>query len=161
MVVFLLPFLLASSPENDEILFRIFRSRDADEIIYQVNLDKDGDLNAENPINIFWIRQSQNNQKDPLTWIQSKYAYGLNFIEVDAEHAVFKFVSFSDKTFVLQKDERGIFRVTTDCKDRQMIVNSLFVHFANDSFWFPKIHRIELHATETTSESLILEYIVP
>ncbi len=163
LMIFLLfkQFLLAKDPENDGILFHIIRSRDTDKILYQVNRDKKGDLIAENPIDIFWIRQSQNNQKEPLTRMQSKYAYGLNFIEADAQHAVFKFVSFSDKTFILQKDERGIFRVFTHCKNREMIVNSLFVHFANDSFWFPKIHRIELYATETTSESLILEYIVP
>jgi hypothetical protein len=79
--------LLASSPENDDILFQIVRSRDADKIYYQVNLDKEGNLIAGNPVEIFWLKQTQNNQKEPLTWIQNKYAYGLQFLEVDQQYA--------------------------------------------------------------------------
>lgn len=157
----LTPLLLASGPENDQILFHVVRSRDADKIFYQVNLDKDGNLIAGNPVEIFWLKQTQNNQKEPLTRIQNKYAYGLHFLEVDQQYAVFRFVSFSDKTFTLQKDDNGTFRVFAICGDREMIVNSLFVHFENDSFWFPKISRIELHATEANTQSLIVEYIEP
>jgi len=153
--------LLASNPEHDEILFHIIRSRDADEIFYQANLDKEGNLIAGNPVNIFWVRQTQNNQKEQLTRIQNKFAYGLHFLEVDQQYAVFRFVSFSDKTFVLQKDNEGLFRVFSTCEDRKMIVNSLFVQFKNDSFWFPQISRVELHATEATTQSLIVEYIEP
>lgn len=153
--------LLASGPENDEILFHVFRSRDADKIFYQVNLDNEGNLIAGDPVKIFWVRQTQNNQKEPLTWVQNKYAYGLQFLEVDQHFAIFRFVSFPDKTFVLQKDNEGMFRVFTICGEREMIVNSLFIHFDNDSFWFPKIKRVELHATEVNTQSLIVEYIEP
>lgn len=163
LAVFLLlhKFVQAEDPDYDENLFHIVRSRDTDKIFYQANLDKEGNLITGNPVNIFWIRQSQNNQKENLTWIQNKYAYGLHFIEVGRQYAIFKFVSFSDKTFVLRKDERGSFRVFATCIDCEMVVNSLFVHFENDSFWFPKISRVELHATEAKTESLIVEYIEP
>jgi hypothetical protein len=153
--------LLASSPENDDILFQIVRSRDAGKIYYQVNLDKEGNLIAGNPVEIFWLKQTQNNQKEPLTWIQNKYAYGLQFLEVDLQFAIFRFVSFTDKTFVLQKDDNGAFRVFTTCGDREMIVNSLFVHFENDSFWFPKIIRVELHATDISTRSPVVERLNP
>lgn len=156
-----LPLLLASSPENDEILFHIVRSRDADKIIYQVNLDKEGNLISSNPVNIFWMRQTQNNQKEPLTWVQNKYAYGLAFQDVSHQYALFRFVSYSGKTFVLQKDNNGTFRVFTTYGGREMIVNSLFIHFENDSFWVPKISRIELHATDSNTKYHVIEYLEP
>jgi hypothetical protein len=160
LIVFLLApqFLLAKEPDNDEILFHIIRSRDADKIFYMVNLDKDGNLIASDPVKIFWVKQTQGNQKEPLTWIQNKHGYGLQYLEVDQQHAVFRFVSFQ-KTFILKKDESESFRVFTTCGEREMIVNSLFVQFKNDSFWFPKIKRVELHATESGTESMIVEYI--
>lgn len=157
----LLQFVQAQNPVNDGILFHIIRNRDADEIFYQANLDTEGNLNTVNPVRIFWLRQTQNNQKEPLTWVQNKYAYGLHFLEVDKQYVVFRFVSFSDKTFTLQKDDKGTFRVFTICGDRKMILNSLFVHFENNSFWFPKIKRVELHATEPKTQHLIVEYIEP
>jgi hypothetical protein len=163
LAMFLSPphFLQAEDPDNFENLFHIVRSRDADEIHFQANLDKEGNLITGNPVNIFWVRQTQQNQKEPLTLVQNKYAYGLHFLEVDQQYAVFRFVSFSDKTFVLQRDNEGLFRVFTICGNREMIVDSLYIYFANDSFWFPQIQRVELHANEVYTKSLIVEYIEP
>jgi len=154
-------FLMAAHPEDDEILFYIVRSKDADKIYYQANLDREGNLVADKPVNIFWIRQTQNNQKEPLTRIQNNYGYGLQFLEVNPRNAVFRFISFPDKTFVLQKDDSGTFRVFTSGGDHEMVVNSLSVHFANDSYWFPRIKRVELHATGVNTGSPVVEYIEP
>ena len=38
-------------------LFKIERSRDADEISYDINLGPNGDLNKNNPIHIYWIKK--------------------------------------------------------------------------------------------------------
>ncbi len=152
---------IAFRPNDDTILLIIERSKDKDIIVYSANLNEAGNLMSGNPINIYWLRRAQNNQTEPLTSVQKKYAYGLQFFESSQQSTVFRFVSFSDKTFELRKDETGVFRVFTQCGNREMMVNSLFVHFDNDSFWFPKIGRVDLHATDIYTRSLVVERLNP
>jgi hypothetical protein len=146
---------------GDTILLYVERSRDKDIIVYSANLNEAGNLISENPINIYWLRRAQNNQTEPLTLVQKKYGYGLQFLESSQQSIVFSFISFSNKTFELRKDETGVFRVFTHCGNREMMVNSLFVHFNNDSFWFPKIGRVDLHATDISTRSLVVERLNP
>jgi hypothetical protein len=151
----------AVRPNDDTILLYVERSRDKDVIVYSANLNEAGNLISENPINIYWLRRAQNNQTEPLTLVQKKYGYGLQFLESSQQSTVFSFISFSNKTFELRKDETGVFRVFTHCGNREMMVNSLFVHFNNDSFWFPKIGRVDLHATDISTRSLVVERLNP
>jgi len=60
-------------------LFRIGRNRDANEIMYDINLNKTGNPDNANPITIYWVKKADKNRIRPLTWIQNKFAYGGSF----------------------------------------------------------------------------------
>lgn len=156
-----LPENLLLSSEPNQKLFHIERSRDADEIYYEANLGCDGNLIISNPIDIYWMKHSHGGSNEPLTRIQQRYSYGLKFLEVSAEVAVFQFVSLPERIFELRKNQHGIFRVFTIFAGSEVEVQSIFVQFAGGSFWIPVISGVELRGKETRSGKLIVEAINP
>jgi hypothetical protein len=162
-VVWLLvqPLFSFDPSSGEELLFRIARSRDANEIFYTVNPDKNGFLNTENPITIYWLKRTEGNKTESLTWIQNKYAYGLHFLSITPTEAEFQFVSYSKRSFYLRKNKDGNFRVYTFAGETEIEVDKIFVQIDGGSFWFPKVSRVELHARKTECLTEIAEIINP
>ena len=81
-------FLLSFTPidkinaKSDASLFKIERSKDENQIIYDLNKNNKNELRKENPISIYWIRKTEGGKVKPLTWIQQTYAYGLKYTKV-------------------------------------------------------------------------------
>ena len=154
-------FMGAETPFSNYVLFNIERSKDANEIFYYVNLKQNGKLNETEPISIFWINRTNGNKPEPLTRIQNKYSYGLNFLTKTSASAQFRFVSLRKRTFVLKKNSEGIYRVFTTLGKKEVEVNRIFIQFDGGTFWFPKISKVELHATMESSNIKVIETIRP
>ncbi len=84
-------------------LFKIDRSRDPDIVMYDVNLDSQGNLNMSMPISVYWKKITEDGQFESLTGIQRNFGYGLKFQNISETMAEFQFVSSLDRTFELRK----------------------------------------------------------
>lgn len=150
--------------EREQILFKINRSRDADEIWYIVNLDKTGVPNHEAPIKAYWVRKTGNNEIEPLTWIQNKYAYGVRVIQSYNEQRQslkFRFVSYEGQTFELRKMANGKFKVITSIENKVLVVSRIFVQIDGDSFWEPSVPYVKFTGYDIASSSLVSQTIKP
>ena len=152
-------FMSAGSPAKSYSLFKIGRTKDANEILYDINLSSNGNLNPDNPVSIYWIKKTKGGVTEPLTTIQEKFAYGISYLSKNENTAVFQFVSYSKRTFTLKKDNRGIFRVFTSVRNQEVIVNSIYIYIIGGSFWFPTVPKVELHATDLITGSEFTEVI--
>lgn len=150
---------LVSSNRNS--LFKIGRSKDANEIIYEVKTTADGSLDLKEPVKIYWIKYTENNAVKPLTLVQQKFSYGLKFLEVNPEKAEFQFVSYSKRTLMLRKNNLGKFGVFTEIDGKQVELERVFIQIDGGTFWFPKITRVEIHAKKAGAGDLVVEVIQP
>lgn len=151
-----------SFDEKKEVqLFKIQRSKDKNQIFYDLKQTKNGLLDKEEPITIYWIRTSEPDKKDPLTWIQQRYAYGLTYLEKNEHQARFQFVSYSKKELLLKKNKAGEFKVFTEYKNKWVELNRIFIQIDGGTFWFPKISRVELHAKDPVTNKDIVDIINP
>ena len=146
---------------NRNSLFKIGRSKDANEIFYAVRTTLDGSLDLKEPIRIFWIKYTENNEIEPLTMVQQKFAYGLKFLEVTTEKAEFQFVSYSKRTLSLRKNNDGNYGVFTEVEGKEVELERVFIQIDGGTFWFPKITRVEVHAKKAEAGELIVEVIRP
>ncbi len=140
-------------------LFKIDRSRDLDVIMYDVNLNRKGELDKFTPINIYWIKNTEKGNIEPLTGIQKKFGYGLKFISITDNMADFQFVSYFDRVFKLRKTDNNQFRVYTISNNKKVEVQRLYVQFEDNSFWFPTITSIELYGIDTDNGNPVFESI--
>ncbi len=150
---------ITSRPDNN--LFKISRSRDTDVIFYDVSLDADGRLDNTSPVNIYWLRKTKGLIREPLTWIQNRYSYGIKLLETSADHAVFRFVSFDSKEFKLEKSAEGQFRVYTLLDNKPVVVERIFVQFDGGTFLSPVISEVILYGRDVESGVLLTEDIKP
>ena len=65
-------------PVTAERLFYVQRSQNTNTIVYDVNIDKNGKPNADEPVKVYWIRYADKGQQADLSYIQRKFAYGVN-----------------------------------------------------------------------------------
>ena len=59
-------------------LFNIERSRDANQIVYKLNIDEDGSLNETEPIQAFWVKYKEKGKLNPFHEFKRSYHTDLN-----------------------------------------------------------------------------------
>ena len=164
LTVFASGFTNPDHSENlagDYNLFKIDRSRGPDIVVYDVRLDSQGKLDTSSPISVYWKKFSEDGITEPLTGIQKKFGYGIKFQRIGEYSAEFKFVSSLDRIFELRKSGDDHYRVYTFSEGNKVEVKRLYIHFEDDSFWFPEISRIELVGLDTDKGSMVYESIIP
>jgi hypothetical protein len=149
---------------ESQLLFKINRSRDSNEICYAININQNGSVNTENPIRPFWIKKTENNKIEPLTWIQNHYAYGIKVLdsEVRQKNAwQFQFVSYAKRTFELRHLGNNRFKVFTILNNKEIEVTRIFVQIDGGSFWVPSVPYVKLIGFEPLTGKEITETIKP
>lgn len=154
--------LYAGKPDccERQSLFKIERTRDADEVYYDVNLCADGSLYIENPVNVYWVRHTGDGRHDPLTWMQRRYAYGINILEREKDRVVFQFVSYNKMTFVVRRDPEGVFKVYM-ANSNETQVRIIRVFFEPGTSLIPSIEKVELHTLNSQSGRMTIQTVNP
>ena len=166
--VFIYSLLLAftnvdvtSSDYSLASLFKIERSKDANQILYDVNIKQTGDFDAKNPINVYWIKNTKGGKIEPLTWIQKKYAYGLKYLNVNDDFATFQFVSYNKMFFTLRKKKDNQFEVYTKYNGNLLKMDRIFIQLDGGSFWVPNITAVKVYAKNVKTGEDVIEVIKP
>lgn len=101
--VLLSSFQDGSTSRNHNQSFRIERSKDANQIFYDINITSENKLNQENPIKIYWVKHTNKGKIEPLTWIQQKYAYGLKYLKKSETGEFFNLYPIASEVFLSRR----------------------------------------------------------
>ncbi|HEY3351735.1 MAG TPA: DUF4833 domain-containing protein [Polyangia bacterium] len=72
LLLLLLPGLCFA--QSTQKLFHIERSKNKNEVHYDARLDKDGQLDAKEPVVVYWLLP--NGKRSTLSWLERSQAYG-------------------------------------------------------------------------------------
>jgi len=150
-----------SKGNGSGILFTIERSRDADKVYYEIARDSFGRLHTQEPIKVYWILHTQDNQTAPLTRIQRNFSYGLHFKEISPTRAIFQFASSKERDFELKKSVQGEYRVYTQSGNRMLELQKMYIEFAGGTHLLPKIGRVDLYLLDTATGKTVIEALEP
>jgi hypothetical protein len=150
-----------SPPTSSSSLFSIGRSKDANEVIYSINQDNSNKLNKDNPINVYWLKRTENNKIKSLSWVQNKFAYGIVYLSKSENHAKFRFAAYDKRVFELKKNKNNEFKVFTISGNKEVEVNRIYIYITGGTFWIPEIPKVELFATVSGSDKKMKETIIP
>lgn len=165
LFLLLLSQLLAAQPSLPEprlknLLFFLQRTPDANTVVYQLNLDNDGVLNEKLPVKASWIRYEENGQVKELSGIEMKFAYGVQCKPIGNESYEVRLVSYKKLPMYLQKtpiDQQYRLYIKDEGKD--LLLKHVFVKVEGGSFWFPKVHYIDLFTVDSENGAQILKRI--
>ncbi len=168
LVTFWLGYALTWSSVGDPVsaslvdLFYVARSKDAKTIHYQLRLTADGSIDTENPLDIFWLISTRNGLKsEKLSWIQNKYAYGIQILSSSPDSLSFHFVSYNKKIILVKKGTEGEYEAYITCNNSYLILEKIFVQIDGGSFWFPKISSVKLEGKDLNTLDSRFEIIQP
>ena len=73
-----IPLLIQAETPARQNLFKIERSKNANIIQYDAQVEPDGKLQKKAPVVAYWVRLAEQGQVQELSWVQRKFAFGFN-----------------------------------------------------------------------------------
>jgi hypothetical protein len=147
----------------DNSLFYIQRSCNTNAIVYEANVGRDGIINDEEPVKIYWLRYSEDSTTADLNYIQRKYAYGVNAHKVadQKNRFVLQFVSYSKKNIYLMAKPNGKFAAYTNINGKLAELKRVWIQLNGGTFWLPTIEYVELFGKDPATQLPVSERFKP
>lgn len=147
-------------PDNINRLFFVQRNPNSNTIIYELN-NKNGLLDKDNPIHVYWLRYADKGQKEELSYIQRKFAYGLITKPLSNDQYDVRFVSYKKFPLTLMKSVDGKYHIFAKIAQKQIILDRIFVKIEGGSFWLPNVVYVELKGIDPSTGREITEHFKP
>jgi phosphatidylglycerophosphate synthase len=117
-------------------LFYLQRDPNINTVIYQLNVNGAGKLDEDEPINVFWIRYTEQSKRKDLNFIQRKFAYGLTAKKVAADKYSLKFAAYDKVPFYLMKwSADNAFHVFAVVANKQIVLSRVYLRIEGGTFW--------------------------
>lgn len=159
---FALCLLLAASAVSAETqpLFHIERSKNANIVQYDANLNSQGMLRAKEPVLVYWIRLAENGEKRDLKWIERKLAYGFKTdYEKKTDTATLKLSADIERKIRVYAVE-GQYRAETRIDGRPSFIEKLYIESDESGLW-PKVIYIDLYGEDVENGRKRYERFLP
>jgi hypothetical protein len=141
---------------NPNQLFYLQRTVNANTIVCELNY-KNGVVDLKEPVSVFWIRYGEQGQREELSFIQKKFAYGVKTTLVAKDKYELRFAACKDYPMYLVKDADNKYNVYATINQRQAILNRIFVKINGGTAWSPNVEYIEIKGTDLTTGKEITE----
>ncbi|MBJ6107938.1 DUF4833 domain-containing protein [Hymenobacter sp. BT523] len=143
-------------------LFYLQRDPNTNTVIYQLNVDRAGRLNEEEPVNAFWIRYDEHGERKELNFIQRKFAYGLTAEKLAADKFELKFAAYSKvRFFLLKSPVDKAFHVYTTIAGKQLQLERVYLRIEGGTFWVPNVRYLEFKGLNTATREPAVERVLP
>jgi phosphoribosyl-ATP pyrophosphohydrolase len=142
-------------------LFYLQRDPNLNTLIYELNLDKSGNLIESQPILAYWIRYDENQAKKDLSYVQKKFAYGIDAKKLGKDQFELRFVSHKKLPLYLSKsaDDKK-YHVYVTINNKKLLLDRIFVRIEGGSFWIPNVKYVELRGINQANETVVTERII-
>jgi hypothetical protein len=143
-------------------LFYVQRDPNSNTIIYDLNIDKTGQPDADEPVHVYWIKYNERGQREELNFIQRKFAYGLITKPAGTGKYDIRFVSYKKYPLLLRKSESdNKYHIFATIERKEAIVNKIFLRIEGGTFWFPNVLYVEVKGTDPVTGKELTERFKP
>jgi hypothetical protein len=143
-------------------LFYVQRDPNINTIIYDLNVNAEGQLDNDNPIHPYWIRYNDKGQKEELNYIQRKFAYGLNIKPLGNNKFDVRFVSYKQYPLTLMKSPTdNKYHVYATVTKKLVVLSRIFLRIEGGTFWFPNVVYVEVKGTDPDTGKEVSERFKP
>jgi hypothetical protein len=132
----------ADSWDKTDHLFHIERSINRNFVQFDVRLTENSNLPDSSPVVVYWVLE--NGQKEELTPIQQKYAYGI-YSQEKLEKNKFRIflAAFKEREIIIEKIG-GSYKATISVNGKKSILEKVYVKSKESWTGFPQVCHIDL-----------------
>lgn len=109
--------------KTSALLFYIQHNLNHNTYVYEINLEK-GKLNKIDPVKVYRINYEDKGQKENLSFIQRKYAYGVNYISADKTK--FNLSATRAIPMVLNTNDKNSW-IEIEINNKKLILEKIFI----------------------------------
>ncbi len=155
--------LAASPPYSPKAcpaeLFRIGRSKNANVIVYEANLDGAGGLDGREPVHASWLLLADRGQREELSFLEWRFAYGFD-VAPAAPQPGFRltFKAKDDRPLAIVERD-GCPAAVGEIGGRQGVLRRIFVK-ADDRYLIPPVEYVEIFGKALDGGGDLYERIV-
>jgi hypothetical protein len=142
------------------LLFYVQRTPNTNTVIYELNVNEKNEINKKSPVNISWIRFTENKQRANLSFLQREYAYGLKTKIVGKDSIELRFVSYKKMPFYLVRSGSD-YHVYTTLGKKHVLLQRIFLQIEGGTFWFPNVVYVEFKGKNPKTGEVIVERFKP
>lgn len=141
-------------------LFRIERSKNANVVLYESKVRADGTLDADEPVRAAWLMLAEQGQREKLTLMERKFAYGFDVRANGEGPGVFLHLKALKKrvVHVVLNEQRCAVALAT-IGGEAGVLQRIFVK-TNEGL-VPKVEYVELFGVQAGTGSALYERILP
>lgn len=141
-------------------LFYLQRDPNTNTIICELNVNAKGEVDRTDPIKVYWVRYDDNGEQKDLSYIQRKFAYGIQAKEIGKDQFELRFVSHKKiPLYLLKSAEDQKFHVYVTVNNKKIELSKIFVRIEGGSFWLPNVKYVELTGINTATDTPVVERI--
>jgi hypothetical protein len=141
---------------NPNQLFYLQRTPNTNTIVCELNYNNNV-LDKEEPVHVYWIRYKDQGQKEELSFIQKKFAYGIKSTAISKDKYELNFVSYKKFPMFLMKGPNNKYNVYGTINQKQAIINRIFVKINGGSFWSPNVDYVEIKGVDPANGKEVIE----
>ncbi|GAB4007536.1 hypothetical protein GCM10028808_11530 [Spirosoma migulaei] len=141
-------------------LFYLQRDPNSNTIICALNV-KNGQLDKQDPVHVFWIRYTEESQQKELSYIQRTFAYGIKARALSNQEYELNFVSYKKFPLRLAKSERDAgYYVYANVNQKKVILRRLYLHIEGGTMWKPNVKYIQVEGINASTGESTVERIM-
>ena len=146
---------------NTHSQFYVQRTPNTNTIMYDLNM-KNGVLDDDNPIHVYWIRYTEGGKTAELSFIQRKFAYGVKVSKLADEKYKLLFAAYDKIPFYLMKSTAGIYHTYVELDGKMMVLNRIYIRIdPGGTFWAPNVKYVEFKVTDVATGKTVIKRINP
>lgn len=149
------------TPSFNGLLFFIQRDPNTNTICYELNTDKNGKLNQNNPVKMYWIRYAEDGSRTELNYIQRTFAYGIKSKALSGESFELRSVAYPKHPLTLKKNEAGTYQVITKINQKDSLLKRIYIRIDGGTFWSPNVLYIEISGINLADGKPVTQRIIP
>lgn len=149
-------------PKDDHMLFYIQKSFNQNTVVYCMNHNEKGQIDANNPVSVFWRRYQEDGRKRELTQIEKTFGYGVKVkpLKSKPNTYVFSIAAIKDKQFIVTQTDDLKPHIITTIDNKTAIIKRVFIK-AEHIKLLPKVFYVEVFGIDIKTKKPVYERIYP
>ncbi len=158
-LLFLFVSLQLQAEDKTIELFHIKRNLNSNIVVYAANVNDDGSIVTDKPMQAYWIMNTEKGQKESLNFIERRMAYGFR-CKPTSDPNIFKvtLVAAKKRVFLLKQDTASKPKIYTLINGKMHRLQTMTIEADNSGF-MPKIKYIDLVGIDEKGEVATERYI--
>lgn len=159
-LVFVSGNFLVWAEDSYQPLFVVERSTNENVVHYDAKIDPDGELDAREPIVVYWIMAARDGRRQELSFLEKTKAYGISVEPGGTAHS-YRITLVSDRRLEIQVYREGrAVHAETIIDGRRAYLTKIYVSIRKGAL-FSVANSIELTGTDVATGKSLHETIVP